>query len=426
MKRTSYTHHGLHVVHIKTDKFKTTDILVNFRNYLDEETATARALIPGILRSGSQQFPSKQAISRELERLYGASLGSGVLKQGRQQILSFRMSLVNDAYLKGEDHVLDDAFRLLADVLFQPLLEEGQFLDKIVKTEKRLLEDNFDALYDNKIRYAFDRLLQHMYAEETYRFRSIGKKEAINELSAKDLYEAYQDMLENDAVELFIIGDVDEERVKKIIEQYFDIRSTRQDFDVLDLEEKTINELNEVVEYQDIHQAKLNIGLRTYTRGLDADYPALLVMNGMLGGYAHSLLFKNVREKHSLCYYISSTIDRAKGAMFIYAGIAPNDYQKAVDLTFEQIETIKNGEFDEDLLVNTKNQLVNDLLKQNDNPSAIIATDFASLLYGEVYDVNKRIQEIQSVTKEEVIQVAQKLQADTVYCLTNKGVAGNE
>src|SRR5690606_26755939 len=131
-------------------------------------------------------------------------------------------------------------------------------------------------------------------------------------------------------------------------------------------------------EYQDINQAKLNIGFRTYTRGLDPDYVALQVLNGMLGGYPHSLLFKNVREKNSLCYYITSTLDRAKGAMYIYSGIAPQDYKKALDLTLEQLETIKKGEFTEELLVNTKNAMINDLLEMNDSPSRILTNDFTS------------------------------------------------
>lgn len=426
MIRQNFSIGGLNVVTIDTDKFKTTDILINFRNYMDERTVTKRALIPSVLRAGSLNFPSKKTISRELERLYGASFGSSVNKQGRQQILSFRLSIVNDAYLRHEEYLLDDAFKLIHDILFNPLLEEDVFVDKVVNTEKRLLEDSFDALYDNKIRYAYDRMLSHMYSGETYRLRSIGDKADLASITATNLYETYQSMLNEDAVDVFVIGDIDNERIKGLVETYIKIPETRHHFDVLDLEEKKIEKVNEVFEYQDINQAKLNLGLRTYTRGMDEDYDALVVLNGILGGYPHSLLFKQVREKNSLCYYISSTIDRAKGGMVIYAGIEHSDYQKALDLTLEQIEVIKKGDFTEEILTNTKNHLINDLLELNDNPSAILATDFASLLYGEAYDVEKRRKSIQAVTKEDVVKVADKLTLDTIYYLTKEGGAQGE
>jgi len=183
-----------------------------------------------------------------------------------------------------------------------------------------------------------------------------------------------------------------------------------------------VREVNEVVEYQEVSQGKLNIGFRTHVRGTDEDYYALLVMNGILGSYPHSLLFKNVREKHSLCYYISSTIDRAKGVMFIYAGVEHSDFKKARDLSLDQLEMLKSGNFDDEQLDNTKNALINDLLEMNDSPSAVLATDFASLLYGEVYDVDKKMANIKKITREDVIKVAQKIELDTIYFLTKEGV----
>ena len=423
MTRTQLSINGMNVVIIQTEKFKTTDLLVNFRNLLTRESVTKRAILPNILRSGSKNFPSKQAISRELERLYGASFGTSVLKQGRQHILSFRMSLVNDAYLSDNAELLDDAFKLLGDILFKPKLDGNVFDERIVNVEKRLLNEYFESLYDNKIRYAYTKLLEHMYQDEDYKIQSVGLQEDIVGLNPENLYETYDKMLKEDAVDFFIIGDIDVERVKTLIEKTFPTFTPKEDLPVVDMTDKAISEVNVVEEYQDINQAKLNIGLRTNTRGLDDDYDALRVCNGILGSYPHSLLFKNVREKHSLCYYIASTLDRAKGAMYIYAGIAPTDYQKALDLTLEQIEAIKKGDFTNEMLENTKNAIINDLLSMNDSPTQVLVNDFTSQLYGEIYDVNKRIERINRVTKQDVIGVANKLVLDTIFNLTQKGVS---
>lgn len=426
MKRINYQIGGLNVVLLKTEKFKTTDILLSFRNRLTRDTAAFRALIPHILKAGTKEFPSKSAINKELQRLFGASFGSNVNKQGLQQLVSYKMSLVNDNYLIHSDQVLDDAFKLIHEIIFNPLTEDNGFNPKIVQTEKRLLSDYFESLYDNKIRYAYDQLLAHMFKDENYQIRSIGQKEDIEKMNPQNLYQTYLDMMKQDTVELFILGDVDEERVKQLIEKYLPFEERNGVLDIVDLQEKEIRDVTEVVEAQEVSQGKLNLGFRTYTRGTDPDYYPMLITNGILGAYPHSLLFRNVREKHSLCYYISSTIDKAKGAMFIYAGVEPSDYQKALDITLQQIEDLKNGKFDEELLENTKNALVNDLLEMNDSPSSLLAADFSSLLYGEVHEVEKKIERILKVSYEDIMKAANKIKLDTVFFLTNEEVKINE
>ena len=44
-------------------------------------------------------------------------------------------------------------------------------------------------------------------------------------------------------------------------------------------------------------------------------------MNGLLGGFAHSKLFTNVRENAGLAYTISSQLDLFSGFLRMYAGI---------------------------------------------------------------------------------------------------------
>lgn len=53
----------------------------------------------------------------------------------------------------------------------------------------------------------------------------------------------------------------------------------------------------EVIDEEDVKQGKLNIGYRTSITYTDQDYPALQVFNGLFGGFSHSKLFINVREK---------------------------------------------------------------------------------------------------------------------------------
>ena len=81
----------------------------------------------------------------------------------------------------------------------------------------------------------------------------------------------------------------------------------------------------------DITQGKLVLG---YTLGIspkDEDYYNFVTYVNILGGGAFSKLFANVREKHSLCYSIASTLQKVKGTMMITAGIEPENKQKTIN-----------------------------------------------------------------------------------------------
>ena len=159
MERVKYQLNGLNVTLIKTDKFKTTDLVINFKQLLDEKSVTRRALIPHVLKSATKNYQNKKAINQKLEQLYGASLGISVNKQGLLHILSFRMSIINDKFLLKNETLLDMAIAFFNEVIFQPLQEGDGFSERVVIEEKRLLKEQFTALYDDKIRYSYHRLI---------------------------------------------------------------------------------------------------------------------------------------------------------------------------------------------------------------------------------------------------------------------------
>ena len=421
MEHIKYKIGGLNVSIIKTKKFKTNNIVLNFRNYLSKEDVTKRALIPYILKSATERFPNKKAINQELETLYGASFGVAVNKQGVLQILSFRLSLVNDEYLAKNKTLLDDAFALLSEVIFKPKLENGVFSERVVNEEKRLLKEHFESIYDNKIRYSYQKLIDIMCKDEIFKLQAIGSSDDIDGMSVGNLYETYQKMIETDTLDLLFIGDVDEERIKNLITQHFNFTEREEIKEIIDYEDKEIKELVTETETQKVNQAKLNIGFRTFTRGKDADYYALLLLNAILGGYPHSLLFKNVREKASLCYYISSSIEKSKGLLVIYAGIDQNDYDKAIDIIFKQIEDIKAGRFSEEIIENSIRALNNDLLELMDSPIALLGTSYSYALYDEELDPEVIVQKLRAVKKEDIMKVAQKIKEDTIFLLKGEG-----
>lgn len=142
--------------------------------------------------------------------------------------------------------------------------------------------------------------------------------------------------------------------------------------------------------------------------------------NGILGGFPHSKLFVNVREKASLAYYASSQFDSAKGVVFLTAGISPKNYQQTVEIMQEQVAAVQRGEISDYELEATRKGLINWLISVQDSASDAIDRTLVSLLQGQEISLKGFIRKLTQVTKDDVVSAASLLRLDTIYCLTKK------
>src|SRR5699024_5653345 len=132
----------------------------------------------------------------------------------------------------------------------------------------------------------------------------------------------------------------------------------------------------------------------------------LQVFNGLFGGFPNSKLFINVREKNSLAYYAASRIESHKGLLFVFSGIASENYEKAKDIIQEQMDAMKKGDFTEKELEETKDLLVNQLLETMDSSRGIVELFYQQVVGGKKLPPNELIDQIKQVTKEDIVRVA--------------------
>ncbi|MFC5773761.1 EF-P 5-aminopentanol modification-associated protein YfmF [Ectobacillus antri] len=412
---------GLRVHTVATTKYKTNTLVLRMKAPLSEETVTQRALLPYVLQSGTKTFPTVKLIRQHLEDLYGASLGVDVSKKGEYHIISFYMDVANEVYLQDAPLLLEKAIEMLAELILHPITEGDVFVPSIVESEKRSLLQRLESVYDDKMRYANDRLLEEMCQNEVYRFNANGIKEKIAEITPASLFSYYQQVLREDCLDLYVIGDVNES-VTTLIQKYFTLPAQRkQHCRVTISPSKQVSE-REVIEKQDLKQSKLHIGYRTHVTYKDKDYFPLQVFNGLFGGFSHSKLFINVREKNSLAYYAASRYESHKGLLFVMSGIEAKNYQKAVSIINEQLEAMRNGDFTEQELQQTKAVINNQILETIDTPRGLVEMLYHNVVADYERPIAKWEEAIHNVTKEEVIAVAKKIEIDTVYLLQGEDV----
>ena len=180
------------------------------------------------------------------------------------------------------------------------------------------------------------------------------------------------------------------------------------------------HELLEVIEKQDITQSKLNLGYQIQCDFTSPQHYAFTVFNAIFGGFSQSRLFQVVREKHSLCYYISSSYDAFNGMMIVNAGIEQKDYQKTLDLIHQQLSDLQNGNVREEEMKIAKMMLTNALKKTNDEASSMIALAYNRDITHVHETSEEYIEKLMNVTLGEIVDVAKKVKLDTIYFLTGK------
>lgn len=401
---------------ILTDKFKQSRFSVNFITQRTRENCAKNSLLPSVLVRGSKNYPSISHICQRLDYLYGAGLWGYNKSRGELQLTGLSMNCLADKYAFDGTKIFKETLDLLCDVLFEPLTENGVFLEDTVEGEKQKQIRYIRSKINNKNRYAQRRCEEIMCEGENYAVPTDGSEEDTAKITKEDLFSHYQ-MLKNEAqVEIFYTGSMDFETVLEYV---------KEKFSCLDHEVKTlapavvkreVDKVRYVNESLPISQGRLCMGFR----GIDMnhkDYPAFVVMRTILGGAGVSKLFVNVREKMSLCYTCFAALDGAKGILTVYAGIDPANREKAQNAIFEQIERIKCGDISDDELSLAKLELSNTYKELYDSPAALESWFIGRRLAGITLTPDEFSSSLVSVTKEQVIDSAKYLLADTVYFL---------
>lgn len=417
---------GFNIHFIPTKKFKTLTFVIKLKAPLERETITKRALLASVLRQATESYPNRTALQLKLDDLYGAVLSVDGSKKGENHILSFRMEVANQRYLPEKEEITEEALRLLSELIFNPYLENNLFSDKILKREKATLKQRIQAVRDDKIRYANLRLIDEMCEGEAYSIHMNGYEEDIDELTNEKLYQYYQEMTASDEIDLYVVGDLDAAVMEEKISSIFKREGSKQMGSTMEPTKKQVTEAKEIIEEDTIKQAKLHIGYRTNTVYSDTDYPALQVFNGLFGGFPSSKLFINVREKNSLAYYASSQVESHKGLLFVFSGIAPEDFEQARDIIREQMIEMKDGNFSEEEMNEAKQMIVHSLRETMDNNHGLVELFYQQHLAVSERTLEEIIDDISAVSKDDVIRIAQKIQEDTLYLLTAQGGEANE
>ncbi|MFH0889285.1 MAG: pitrilysin family protein [Planctomycetota bacterium] len=413
---------GLRLHLFQTSLFKTTTIKVFIHLPLDEN-ATANALLVRVLGRGCRKYPTMRKISVFMDSLYGAIFGADISKIGENHIIELFFEFVSQRFLPRHIDNTRSALNFLKQIIFNPLLQDDAFRSDYFVQEQEKLKDIIKSVYDDKISYADERCIQEMCKDEPYRIYEYGEINKIDKISPEYVLNHYRNVVLKAPMDIFISGPRGINRVKRLVSDIFSpqvkrdarcaIRDTRIPHPVSRIPKEQL-----IKENDEIDQSKLVLGCRTYTTWKDKEIFGLMMASGVLGGFPHSKLFRYVREKAGLAYYVNSALEKTKGLMFIRAGIDHNKFDDALKIIKEQLYAIQSGDITDEEINNTRSGITNRLKSIEDSASSFIDYDLELSINNRQDTLKELKEQFMAVKKEDITSAAQKIKVDTVYLLS--------
>lgn len=420
---------GVWLNHLRSDKFKTACMSLTLLTQLKRDSASMNALIPYVLRRGTTRYGDMEALSARLEELYGAAVEPVVRRIGEIQCVGFYASLPEREYLPGGQDVLRDTAELMGELLLSPATRGGLLLPQYVDSERDKMLDTILSRINEKRGYSLFRCIEEMCCCEDFAVGRLGGEMECQAIHYQKLTKHYRALLQTCPLEIFYCGRAGEDEVASAMRDALSaLPRGGIDYDLgTDVRMNALEEAPRYVEEElPVSQGKLVIGFRLGECMEDPDIAALHVFNSVYGSGTSSKLFMNVRERLSLCYYASSIIDIHKGIMLVASGIEFEKFGAARDEILAQLEAMKRGEITEAELNAAKAGVASDLRSLMDSQGELEGFYLAQALDGADYGPMELAELAESVTKEDVVAIANSVECDLIYFLKGGGDAGED
>lgn len=403
--------YNLHL--IKNKDFKTTLIKAIFWEKIRKEDLTLRNMLVNNLLFSSFNYPTLKKMAEKEEDLYGAHINGGTYRKGNYIFSEFLLSVIDDKYT--EENLVTDAISFFFDVLLNPNVKDDKFEENAFNIIYDKIKTIIESDRENPNYYSLMKYKSLLSKDKPFTYDIEGNLKDLEKITSSNLYEYYQTFLKTNNIDIFIIGDKVSKDLEKFLDKIFilpkKISSKKEELYLTYQKEYSKKE-----EKSNFNQSKLIMGgsLRKLSN-YEKKYPAL-VYNIILGNSPNSKLFKNVREKHSFAYSISSSINRLDGMFYVFAGISYENYEATKKEVEKELNKMKNGKFTKQDMKSAKESLLSILKEIPDFQNAIVDSYFNNL-YLDADEVKEQIANIKKITKEDVIAIAKKIDIDTIFLL---------
>ena len=411
---------GVFLTTLEAEKFNRCRITIHLRYPALRKSATDAAVLPLVLERGYAQCPDMTALSRRLARLYGADLGVDVGSAGVDRILSADICGIKDRFALGGENLTAAYADIVLGILFDPYLVDGLFDPEAVRIEKETLARRLQAEYNNKRLYCVRQARRRFYGDSPAGIELGGYLKDLPAVTPATLKAEYDRILSVASIDVMVQG-ADAGRVAEmLLDKLARVKRAPVRF-ASPLAMPITQPRHFREEIPGLTQAKLCM---LFTTGTPEDLPSITVLRmamSLFGGSATSRLFRNVREKQSLCYYCGASALRATGVMMVDSGVEPGREDQAEAAILKELEALCTGPITTEELDDCRRSLLSTLDALGDSLGGLESWYYGQILRDEALappEYGKVL--FNAVTVEEVRAVLQSYHYSACYAVTAK------
>lgn len=415
MEYKKYEYPSFNLYTVKTNRFKTVQMEVIFRDEIGDESLLTKTFLADIMTDCSSKYKSRKEVVKKLEEFYQASFYGITNKMGNVMMTSFVFSFLNPSFVN-EKNYLENVVKLPLEMILNPAIISSEFDIKNFNIVKNRLHDEILSVNEDISRVAIKKAMNNLGDTPTKR-SVLGTIEELEDITPKKLALAYQELINKNKCDIFIVGNIDMDNLANIIFKYFKnpvIKTRDYNFYVDNIAPKKVKRVREEAKF--LETDLVNI----YSiSGLDEKerITTMHFYNYLLGGGGlNTKLYQLLREKNSLCYGVKSMYMKYDNLLLVETSISKNDVNKACKLIKEAFKEMEMGKFSEEELNAAKENFIFSLNLAMDNPAGIL-NNYIFNVYDNLPLIEDRIKLIKDITKEEIVKVASKIKPNISFVL---------
>lgn len=293
----------------------------------------------------------------------------------------------------------DEALNLHSDMLLNanfPIDEINKERKVVIEEINRSEDDPGDQVYHN--------LNNLLYDTHPYRLETLGTRDVISNISRDKILEFYHKWYIPRNMVTIIVGDVDTDKVLKLVEQKFDGEPAKAMPFPVYKNEKQISKTEEVIKKGDYKQAYLELGFKAPSmKELEKTY-ALDVAANILGQGRSSRLYRRLKQEENLVNNLFTTNYTMKddGVFLISFELQPENIEKVKKIVQEEIQNIKKDSVTQSELTKVKNQVAREFIYSNESVSNVASSMGYYATLGNLEDYLNYVDNIGGITTENV------------------------
>lgn len=337
---------------------------------------------------GTKSRPRPGQIWRELDRI-GAQKNAFTSKE------------YTGYYVKASAKHFDIGLDVVSDILIEPLFKKEE-----VEKERGVILQEIAMYEDNPQRQAYQLIEELLYGDQPAGWDISGTPETVKSITREEIIKYKKSHYITANAVVVVAGNLDQAAAFKKIEKAFSKMPRGKKLRKGQVRER---QQKPAVEFKkkDVDQTHLRLALRAYDMFDERRY-ALQVLATILGGNMSSHLWREIREKHGLAYYVGASADEATdtGYLLATAGVSHENFLKTVKKIVEILKLVKsNGVTQKEL--DFAKEFIRGSMALAFETTDEVATFLASqeLFYGRIMSPADILSKIEKVSRGDIMKV---------------------